>query len=446
MGSSISLKQRLLMPVIISVMVIWGVAIAFTYSEAHKEINEVMDAHLAQASVLLVVQSSHELDEIDVEHADSPHKYSTRIAFQVWEDGNMLRIHSINAPSHPLANIDHGFSDSVIDGQTWRVYSTWDDSHEYLVHVAERKDVRNQLATTIASNLLKPVLISLPLLAILLWVSVARGLRPLVKLTQEVAQREPENLASLDTVAAPKEVVPLIERLNLLFARIAASILKERRFTADAAHELRTPMAVIKAQVQVARAASDKAERSHALDNAILGCDRATHLIEQLLTLSRADTLDGVVAESCSLRNVAIEVVAALAPAALEKNVKLELLVDEDALVNGNPELLKVLLRNLIDNSVKHTISGTSVQVRINRNAGEISLSVSDDGPGIPELEREKVLERFYRPLGTHANGSGLGLSIVKRIAEVHHASLQIAPAKEGQGLQVIVTFRRISR
>jgi len=442
MGDSISLKQRLLVLVIVSVMVIWGFAIAFTYSEAQKEINEVMDAHLAQASVLLVVQSSHELDEIEVEHAHSTHKYSPRIAFQVWEDGEQLRIHSVNAPSHPLANIDQGYSDSVIDGQSWRVYSAWDDSHEFLVHVAERKDVRNELASTIAHNLLKPVLISLPLLAILLWVAVGRGLQPLVKLTQEVAQREPDNLASLDTVAAPREVTPLIERLNQLFARIAASILKERRFTADAAHELRTPMAVIKAQVQVASAATDKAERTHALDNAILGCDRATHLIEQLLTLSRADALDDGVTEPCSLRSVASEVVAALAPAALEKEVKLELLADEDALVSGNLELLKVLLRNLIDNSVKHSVSGTSVQVKVTQNAGEVRLSVSDDGPGIPVQEQEKVLERFYRPMGTQANGSGLGLSIVKRIAEVHHASLQIAPVKEGHGLEVIVTFK----
>jgi len=442
MSENISLKQRLLVLVIISFMAIWGIAIVFTYSEAHKEINEVMDAHLAQASVLLVVQSSHELDEIEVEHANSPHKYSPRIAFQVWEDGDQLRIHSVNAPSHHLADIDQGFSNSVIDGQSWRVYSTWDDSHAYLVHVAERNDVRNKLAGTIASNLLKPVLISLPLLAIFLWIAVARGLRPLVKLTQEVAQREPGNLAPLDAVAAPQEVMPLIERLNQLFARIGASILKERRFTADAAHELRTPMAVIKAQAQVAYAAIGEAERIHALENAIKGCDRATHLIEQLLTLSRVDTLDGA-AELCSLKNIATEVVAALAPIALEKDVTLELLVDEDVLVSGNPELLKVLLRNLIDNSVKHTISDTSVQVRVTQKKGDGCLSVSDDGPGIPEQEREKVLERFYRPLDTKAVGSGLGLSIVKRIAEIHNASLQILPVKEGRGLQVIVTFER---
>ena len=180
----------------------------------------------------------------------------------------------------------------------------------------------------------------------------------------------------------------------------------------------------------------------HALDNVILGCDRGAHLIEQLLTLSRVDSLDGGVAEPCQLRSIAAEVIAALAPSALEKGVRLELLARDEVVLPGNPALLRVLLRNLLDNSVKHTAPGTSVQVSITHEGGKISLSVSDDGPGIPEQELEKVSQRFYRPLGTQAGGSGLGLSIVKRIAELHDASLQIAPASEGKGLRVTVTFK----
>jgi len=438
-----SLKQRLLALVLAAIALIWIGTAVFTYHDARKEFDELLDAHLAQAAALLVVQTSHELDEIETEHTAMPHKYSPRIAFQVWEGGKILRIHSANAPSQPLATREEGFSDSVIDRQWWRVYSLWDGSGEYLIHVAERADVREHLARTIAQNLLQPVLISLPLLAILLWVAVAHGLQPLVKLTREVEQREPDNLAPLDAGAAPREVVPLIERLNRLFIRIAASIQKERRFTADAAHELRTPVAAIKAQAQVAQAASSKEERMHALDNAILGCDRATHLIEQLLTLSRLDTLEGGVAEPYPLKDIASEVIASLAPVALEKGVRLELLADDEAFLRCNPELLRVLLRNLLDNSIKHTAPGTSVQVKISRDAGVISMSVSDDGPGIPEQELKKVSERFYRPLGTQASGSGLGLSIVKRIAEVHNASLQIGAAGNGRGLRVTVLFKQ---
>ena len=437
-----SLKQRLLALALTAITLVWLGTTAFTYQDAREEFDEVLDAHLAQAAALLVVQSSHDIDELETEHAPLLHKYARRVAFQIWEKGNRLRLHSANAPQQPLANNEPGFSDSTIDGTRWRVFSTWDESGEYLIHVAERTDVRDELANGIAENLLRPLWFSLPLLALLLWIAVIRGLRPLDKLTSEVEQREPDNLAALDASSAPREVVPLIERLNRLFARIDASMQKERRFTADAAHELRTPVAAIKAQAQVARAASGEPERSHALDNAILGCDRAAHLIEQLLTLARVDTLGGDMAEPCRLRAISTEVIAALAPAALEKGVQLELLAGDEAAVRGNPELLRMLLRNLLDNSIRHTPPGTSVQVGITHESGDICLSVSDNGPGIPEQERARVLERFYRPPGTQASGSGLGLSIVKRIAEVHGATLEILPVSAGQGLRVTVHFK----
>ncbi|MBI5625673.1 MAG: sensor histidine kinase N-terminal domain-containing protein [Nitrosomonadales bacterium] len=442
MAQRTSLKQRLLVMALAAITLVWLGATAFTYLDAREEFDEVLDAHLAQTAALLVVQATHEIDELETEHTPLLHKYARRVAFQVWEKGQQLRLHSANAPQQPLASKERGFSDNIIDGKRWRVFSTWDESGEYLIHVAEHSDVRKDLARGIAGNLLRPLWFSLPLLAFLLWIAVMRGLRPLDKLAREVEQREPDNLAALDASTAPREVAPLIERLNRLFIRIDASMQKERRFTADAAHELRTPVAAIKAQAQVARAASGEAERIHALDNAILGCDRAAHLIEQLLTLARVDTLDRSTAEPCQLRNIAAEAIAALVPAALEKGVQLELLAGDEATVRGNPGLLRVLLRSVLDNAIRHTPPGTSVQVCIVREQGEIRLSVSDNGPGIPEQERDKVLERFYRPLGTQASGSGLGLSIVKRIAEVHDATLQMQPVSKGQGLRVTVSFK----
>lgn len=442
MRSHGSLKQRLLLLALTAVVVVWIAATAFTYYEARKEFAEILDAHLAQSATLLIVQSSHELDEVETEHAPLLHKYSRRVAFQVWAGGKVLRLHSANAPSQPLAVREQGFSDSVIEGIRWRVFSTWDDSGESLIHVAERAEVRDELANNIANNLLKPLLISLPLLALLLWVAVSRSLRPLVKLTSEVAHRDPDNLAPLDTESAPREVVPLIERLNKLFSRMTSSLQKERRFTADAAHELRTPVAGIKAQAQVARAASSETERNHALDNAILGCDRAAHLIEQLLTLARIDTLGDDVTEPCSLRGAAAEVIAAIAPAALNQNIRLELEEGDEVMVRGNPVLLRILLRNLIDNAVRHTLPGTPVWINVGYEQGQGYLSVNDNGPGIPEVELARVAERFYRPVGTSASGSGLGLSIVKRIAEIHNATLRIAAQREEKGLSVTVLFK----
>lgn len=441
-GGHGSLKQRLLILASTTVVAVWIGTAAFTYFDAREEFGEILDAHLAQSAALLVVQASHELDEIETEHAPMLHKYSRRVAFQIWGNGHVLRLHSANAPEQPLSDREQGFSDKVIDGHRWRVFSTWDESGKNLIQVAEHAEARDELARDIAGNLLKPLLFSLPLLAFLLWVAVARSLRPLVKLSDELEQRAPENLAPLDVGSAPREVVPLIERLNKLFVRIDASILKERRFTADAAHELRTPVAGIKAQAQVARAASNESERIHALDNAILGCDRAAHLIDQLLTLARIDTLGDEVAEPCRLRSIASEVIASIAPTALNQNVRLELAEGDEVEVRGNPLLLRILLRNLIDNAVRHTEPGTTVRINIRHEQGQSYLSVTDNGIGIPEPELSKVAERFYRPVGTSASGSGLGLSIVKRIAEIHAASLLIAPNIDGKGLSVTVIFK----
>ncbi|MDH4286441.1 MAG: ATP-binding protein [Gallionella sp.] len=442
MRQHLSLKQRLLVLALAAIALVWIGTVAFTYYDAHKELDEVLDAHLAQAASLLTAQASHELEEIDTEHAPLMHKYAGRVAFQVWDRGRELRLHSANAPQGHMTRMERGFSDVVFGGHRWRVFSAWDESGEFMVQVAERSDVRDKLARGIAGNLLRPLLISLPLLAVLLWLAVLRGLRPLDKLAGEVEQREPDNLAALDASSAPREVAPLIERLNHLFAGIEASMQKERRFTADAAHELRTPVAAIKAQAQVARAASGDAERNRALDNAIIGCDRATRLIDQLLTLARIDALDESAAEPCQLRAIASEIISAIAPAALENGVRIELLEGDEVVVRGNPGLLRIMLRNLIDNAVRHTLPGTAVQVDVTHVQGTSCLSVSDNGPGIPEEERERVLERFYRPLGTQASGSGLGLSIVKRIAEVHDATMRLEQAREGRGLRVTLCFK----
>ena len=437
-----SLKQRLLALTLTAITLVWLAAIAITYYKAREEFDEMLDAHLAQATSLLAAQASHELEEIEIDHAPMLHKYSLGVAFQVWEKGKLLRLHSANAPQERMTDKERGFNDSTFGGYRWRVFSTWDEDGEYLIQVAERSDMRDDLARGIAGNLLRPLLISLPLLALLLWLVVFRGLRPLDRLASEVEQRAPDNLVALDASSVPREVVPLIERLNRLFVRIDASMEKERRFTADAAHELRTPVAVIKAQAQVAQAATSAAERIQAIDNAILGCDRATRLIEQLLTLARVDALEGSAVEQCPLRATAAGVIAAIAPGALENGIRIELLEGDEVVVRANPGLLQIMLRNLIDNAVRHTPSGTTVKVKVANERGASSLSVSDDGPGIPEEEREKVMERFYRPLGTQASGSGLGLSIVKRIAEVHDATLRMQPASEGRGLQVSVSFK----
>jgi two-component system sensor histidine kinase QseC len=444
-----SLKRRLLLLALGATALVWLVTVLFTWLDARHEIREVLDAHLAQSASLLLVQLSHDLDEIETEHAPLLHKDARKVAFQIWEEGVRLGLHSVNAPQEPLGTRDQGFSERTVEGSRWRVFTSWDASGEYLIHVGERMELREELAAEMAQGLLLPLLVALPVLGILLWIAVGRGLRPLASLTDEVAQRDPDNLAPLDAARTPRDVLPLVEQLNRLFARIAQSFERERRFTADAAHELRTPVAAIKAQAQVAQLASGLPARDHALDQVVAGAERASRLVEQLLTLARLDAIDRNALEPCGLRALAAQAVAEAAPAALSHGVCLELVASgdvPDVQVRCIPALVEVLIRNLIDNAVRHG-GGGAVRVEVADPTGCAVVSVTDEGPGIPEHERSKVLERFYRLPEAGEGGSGLGLSIVQRIAQIHDAELVMrsGPAMDsgegGKGLRVEVRF-----
>ena len=437
-----SLKQRLLILVLTSVCLVWLGAATFTYWDAKRELAQVLDAHLAQASTLLVAQSTEELDDLAEEQAPLLHKYSRRVAFQIWED-NKLLFHSANAPKTPLADKQNGFSDIKIAGQDWRVFTSeakGEEEHQLTIHVAELKEVREQLANSIIANLLTPLWFALPVLALLLWWAVAASLKPLVKLTQAVAQRKPNNLNPIQ-LQAPAEVTPLVERLNQLFSKTNALIENERRFTADAAHELRTPIAGIQAQVQVAQAAQSTAGREHALEQALQGCQRASHLIAQLLTLARLESSAATNFETCDLRQIAQQQISELAPSAWEQGIQLALAEGNSVPIQGLATLLEVLLRNLLDNAIRYAGAGTEVVVSLAYADNKAVLTVADNGRGLPAEELAKITERFYRPADTTATGSGLGLSIVQRIVELHAGSLRITQGAKGQGLSVFIYF-----
>jgi two-component system sensor histidine kinase QseC len=438
-----SLKQRLLLALLGSITLAWLATAVFSYFDAVHELDELLDAHLAQTAAMLVTQAEHEVEEIDTDHTPQLHKHANRAAFQIWENGNALRLHSTGIPAVRMSPQDEGFSDAVIGGKRWRVFSAWDDGRRYLVQVGERYEGRRDIALSIVKNLLLPLLFALPVLGLLVWLNVERTLRPLAALGRQVAQRDPGTLVALDSGEIPAEVMPLVENLNRLFERVAQLIDNERRFTADAAHELRTPLAALKTQTQVARGAADAAERTRALDNVIAGCDRATHLVQQLLTLARLDPEEPATrAESCDLRVLATTAVADLAPYALSRKIEIDLAEGAPVEVPGNAGLIAILLRNLVDNAIRYSPEGGSVHVRAAGDGNTGTLTVTDRGPGIPEEERNKVGQRFYRVLGTEESGSGLGLSIVKRIAELHGATVSLDEGEQGTGLSVSVTFK----
>jgi two-component system, OmpR family, sensor histidine kinase QseC len=441
-GTRRSIRRELLALLLASVAATWIATTIVSYLDARHELDELLDAHLAQSASLLVAQAGRESDEIDVEHSPQLHRYGRRVAFQFWENGTILRLHSANAPNTRLSPRIDGFSNADVEGQRWRVFSGWDAERNYLVQVGERREAREEIVAKIAKNLLWPLGVALPALGLLIWLGIDRATRPLRLLNHQVEARAPDNLAALDLDDAPAEVAPLVASLNRLFGRVAASIENERRFTADAAHELRTPLAALRAQAQVARGAGDEAERRRALDNVIVGCDRASHLIDQLLTLARLEP-ESLRAhrEPCNLREIARLAVSEIVPAALAKEIEIELTGGPPVTVPGEARLLRILLRNLLDNAVRYSPPNTAVRMCVGQRDGRALMTVADEGPGVAVEERGRLGQRFHRVPGTQASGTGLGLSIARRIAQIHGATMEFAETERGAGLTVTVSL-----
>ena len=437
-----SLRRRLLFLLSGTVLAAWLATAAFTYFDAREEIGEMLDAHLAQSAGLIAAQLEHELEDEQGEKVPRQYKHERKIAFQVWDRKDRLLLRSASAPASRLQSQSEGYGDATIDGKRWRIFSRWDESRHYLVQVGERYELRDELAESVASHLLHPLYFALPALALLIWLAVGAGLAPLAGVAREVGRRAPDNLAPLDEASAPREISPLIGALNALFDRLRTSLEQERRFTADAAHELRTPLAAVKTQAQVAIGATADAERTRALANVVAGTDRASRLVEQLLVLARLDPQTALPpGQTVDLQALAQQGVAEIAPAAAGKGIEVGLAPVAAAPVAGDAVLLAVLLRNLLDNAVRYTPPGGEVEVSVRPVDGGVSLTVVDNGPGIPEAERGQVFERFHRVLGSGEAGSGLGLSIVRRIADLHRAGVSLEAGPGGRGLRVEVSF-----
>lgn len=431
-----SLRSRLLAGMLAAVTLIWLGVVVAAYREARDEVGEVLDAHLVQFATLLAGQAEIEDGELEV---DGPvrHRYQQEVAFQIW-DSRRLIARSASAPEARLSPHDEGFSAPADVRQAWRVFSL--RHRDLTIQVAERLDSREGVGREIIEHLLLPMLVALPLLGIALAYAIRQGLRPLNALVAELAVRSPEGLEPLADTSAPSELRPVVERLNALFGQIRETIARERRFTADASHELRTPIAAIRAQAEVALGSQDAGERNRALDQVIKGCDRTTHLTEQLLMLARLDLRSQEDKTAVDLAAVAASVLSDCGPWAHERGVAVQLEAEGPAIVQGNGPLLGVLLRNLVDNAVRYSPKGSIVTVRIRTKEGTTALEIVDRGPGIPPHERTEVLQRFHR-LDSLQEGSGLGLSIVARIAELHGAHLSLSEAEPAPGLCVTVAF-----
>jgi two-component system OmpR family sensor kinase len=328
-----------------------------------------------------------------------------------------------------------GFSDTRVNGLRLRIYTL--QTPENTIQIAQDLDAREARARVLAANAVLPVLLLAPLLMLAVGWVISKSLAPLTRMRKQVAEREATDLSPLTTQGVPQEVQPLVAELNLLFGRVRETLQAQQHFVADAAHELRSPLTALKLQVQAAERARDEPARAAAVADMAAGIERAIALAEQLLVLARAESVEADdAAEPVDLEVLAREVVSELLPRAQAKQQDLGLANSEPAAVRAPREALRLALRNLVDNAIKYTPAGGRIDIALGSNW----LAVDDSGPGIPEAERQRVLDRFYRVPGTEAAGSGLGLAIVKAVAERIGADLVLGTSALG-GLRVEIRF-----
>jgi two-component system sensor histidine kinase QseC len=435
-----SLQGRLLILVLGFACAVWLGAAALTWRDAQDEIDELLDGHLAQAAALLLAQAAGDHD--DVYDAPVIHKYAPQVVFQVFVEGQ-LTTRSSNVGLAPMSVQAEGFSTvHREDGELWRVVSTHDTQHDVMVLVGERIASRQAILWALMRSLLSPLVAALPLFGLALWWSVRQGLAPIRALRERLDQRAPHASEPVSLHGMPLELEPLVQTLNGLLERIDRMVQTERRFTADAAHELRTPIAAIRAQAQVALGAGDDvAERTHALQTTLAGCDRASHLVDQLLTLARLENAPATPAALVDLSAVVRRVAGELVHGALGRRQEISVLADAVCPLAANEVLLGVLVRNLLDNALRYSPSGARVEVRAYQDAAGTHLQVQDSGPGMSEESMGHLGERFFRVLGNEQTGSGLGWSIVRRVLVVVGASVQIGRSQELGGLAVCVNW-----
>ncbi|ROH93343.1 hypothetical protein ED208_02135 [Stagnimonas aquatica] len=430
-----SLRARLLAGLLGGLLLAALLVAALLYRITLREANEVFDQHLRDTALSLRDQMF--AGPFAPQPELSAQDRAADLAVQVFSlDG--VRVY-LSQPHSVLPGLTTlGYSDVETREGRWRVYGVRTPLH--VIQVAQPTAVREERAARLALRVLAVFALLVPLLAALIWGIVGRGLRPLRALAAQVEARPAEALEPLPQTGLPSEAQPLVQALNGQLRRLAGLLESERAFLADAAHELRTPLTALRLQVQALQGAPE-AERAAAGTAILAGIDRASRLIEQLLALARQEQLPAPEPRTIALHELPPAAIADLLPLADAKQIELGYGVAQPCTLLGDAEALSLALRNLIDNAIRYTPVGGRVELGVQCVDGQPELWVSDSGPGIPEAERERVLRRFYRLPGSPAEGSGLGLALVSRIAQRHGAQLCLDQGALG-GLRVRLRFR----
>jgi len=453
-----------------------------SHSDAQHEIEELFDAQLAQTARVLegmvdrdMTPSARESLQQTLNQASSAreakrpgHPYESKLAFQVLDDSARIVLQSASAPADLFARLVStlaadrplqvappvaapklaasrlvGYHNVPIDAHRWRVFVLQDVRDASWIVVGEREDVRGELVGKIAWRTLLPDVVGLPLLAVLMWIAIGWSLRPLKRMAALIKARNPDNLAPLVIGRLPQELEPMVAALNRLLQQLNALLEREKRFLADAAHELRTPLAVLRIHAQNALDAPDPADRTESLHQLVRGVDRSTRLVAQLLTLARLEpgTIDlGV--ETIDLHVFIRNELAEIIPLALERGQELAFVADETGnyLIDADRTSFAVLLQNLVGNAIQYTPEHGCVRVTLQAAPESLTLHVQDSGPGVPDAMKARLFERFLR--GDTGTGAGLGLSIVQRVVELHGGTITLGDAQFG-GLDVRVDLPR---
>ncbi|MBU6460608.1 MAG: two-component sensor histidine kinase [Proteobacteria bacterium] len=451
-----SIRKQLLLWLLSALVIAVGVATVVTGLRVDHEIDTLFDYQIKQVSILLLHEPlsqlpiilSNEPQPISLQAQTLGHSLDKDRDDRLITEVRTLTGHLLytSHPDIPLPrHLPLGYSVRSLWNSRYRIYVAQNAARR--VVVAQAISAREELAAQMAMQIALQLLGLIPVLAILIWVAVGRGMKPLAKITRLLQDRDSYTLDSLPEEGLPQEIRPMVEALNDLLQRLGEALQTQRRFTADAAHELRTPLAALQLQVQIVeRTTQEGEERQQALNQLKRGIRRAAHLVQQLLTLSRLDPKTSTRQDKrpVDLAQMVLDGITGFTPLAEAKGVTLVPGRMLPGTIRGDKEALTVLLNNLLDNAIRYTPEGGRVEAGLNKGEpDEIMLWVEDTGPGIPVEERERVFDRFYRCLGNKVTGSGLGLAIVKNICEDHQARVHLDTSPSG-GLKVTVTFASI--
>lgn len=458
-----SIRRTLLVSLLGVLTVLMTVAAVMSYRAGLQEAGEMFDARLVQSSRVLLNLVDEPLSDL-TEYPGQPivlrgwhgqaqgvgealafkdgHAYENKLAFQVWDAQGHLMLRSDSAPETKLAPLAPGYSETLINGEQWRVFTLRSPPGRWF-QSAERADIRQELAEDIAIGTLLPLLLALPLMALAIWATVIWAMRPLSRVSDEIGERDPERMTPLDTANLPLETHGLVRAVNGLLHRLNAALARERQFIADAAHELRTPISALKVHASNAREAAEVGERQTSQRHLDQSIARIERLVAQLLSLNRAEGASQNSPHTyLDLGALVRTEIDEIRPISLQKRQTIQLRLDE-VQVLGDALALGPLVRNLLENAIRYTPDEGSIIVSTGIEQDWAKLSIEDSGPGIPEESRNRVFDRFYRIVGSNVEGSGLGLAIVREIIDDHGGRITLGTSETLGGLAATVWLRR---